>query len=161
MSEIITISISGQPVAKGRPQFVKATGIAITPKKTRAWEKDARQVARMQMSGRKPIEGPVQLTVIAFFVPSMSWPTWKQEAALNGQVVHTAKPDLDNLVKAAKDAMNGIVWLDDAQVASSSERKCYGDRPGVVITAQKLDLLPSQVKTRAAFTQFINSQKDK
>ncbi|MDI9559696.1 MAG: RusA family crossover junction endodeoxyribonuclease, partial [Pseudomonadota bacterium] len=46
-------------------------------------------------------------------------------------VDHTKKPDLDNLLKALKDAMTGIVWHDDAQIVSLSARKDYGDVPGI------------------------------
>lgn len=43
------------------------------------------------------------------------------------------KPDLDNLVKALKDALTGIVWKDDAQIVSLCARKTYGDRPAIYV----------------------------
>jgi len=37
-------------------------------------------------------------------------------AALAGEIAPTARPDLDNYIKAALDAINTIVVTDDAQV---------------------------------------------
>jgi len=39
----------------------------------------------------------------------------------------TKKPDLDKLVRGAIDAMNGILFHDDAQVVAISARKLYAD----------------------------------
>lgn len=36
-------------------------------------------------------------------------------------------PDLDNLVKAIKDASNGVVWYDDSQVVDERVSKYYAD----------------------------------
>ncbi|MGB1226457.1 MAG: RusA family crossover junction endodeoxyribonuclease [Poseidonibacter sp.] len=43
---------------------------------------------------------------------------------------HVFKPDLDNLVKATKDALNGLVYYDDAQVFSLTINKYFtSDNP--------------------------------
>lgn len=46
---------------------------------------------------------------------------------------HTKKPDIDKLLRALLDAMTGIVWADDSQVAFVVVNKVYAwnDRPGV------------------------------
>lgn len=57
------------------------------------------------------------------------------------RVPHEKKPDLDNLAKSVLDALNGIVWRDDAQVASLSMSKqiAAGDEcPGVLIRVGRL-----------------------
>ena len=36
-----------------------------------------------------------------------------------------SKPDLDNMVKAVGDAMNGIAYSDDSQIVSLKARKVY------------------------------------
>ncbi len=43
------------------------------------------------------------------------------------------RPDLDNLVKAVKDALNGVLWRDDSQVIELEAKKIYGNPPGVEI----------------------------
>jgi len=44
-------------------------------------------------------------------------------------VDHIQKPDLDNLEKSVKDALNGVAWLDDCQVVSVVKVKRWA-RPG-------------------------------
>jgi Holliday junction resolvase RusA-like endonuclease len=38
---------------------------------------------------------------------------------------HVSKPDCDNLEKAVKDSMSGIVWHDDSQVTKVEHEKVY------------------------------------
>lgn len=44
-------------------------------------------------------------------------------------VPHTKKPDLDNLVKFAKDCLNGVAWQDDSQVCELEAWKAYDEKP--------------------------------
>lgn len=36
------------------------------------------------------------------------------------------RPDIDNLEKAVLDALNGVAWRDDTQVACVAKEKSYG-----------------------------------
>lgn len=144
-----TIEIEGKPIGKARARVTK-TGIAFTPKKTANWESYARLKASEQMQSRVPTDKPVKLTVSAFFTPANSWPKWKLEQANKGVIAHTAKPDLDNIVKICKDSLNGVVWADDAQVVRVEATKSYSDVERVLISVTELDLIPQQVKTKEA-----------
>ena len=42
-------------------------------------------------------------------------------------------PDLDKLVRAALDALTGIVFGDDGQVCELYAHKLYGDGPGSLV----------------------------
>ena len=72
------------------------------------------------------IEGGVFLALAFYF----KWPRTRDK----WRVSHDSKPDLDNLVKQFKDAGNGFLWHDDAQVNLLFARKCYGDPPGILAT---------------------------
>lgn len=48
--------------------------------------------------------------------------TWKHRG-----LWHTTKPDLDKLARAVKDALTGVLWTDDAQVAQLLAEKSYAD----------------------------------
>jgi Holliday junction resolvase RusA-like endonuclease len=60
-----------------------------------------------------------------------------------GRLPHNKKPDLDNLVKAVKDALKGVTWDDDGRVFDSSQLKVYplpaGERPSVRVIVQAVE----------------------
>ena len=125
------------------------SGHAFTPAKTRKAERDIRMMARQAMAGRQPMTGPLRCRIEAVFKIASSWPRWKRNLALEGKVAHTSKPDGDNVAKLAKDACNGIVWLDDAQVVELAVCKQYGATPALRITVDRLPGICSQTRTRA------------
>ena len=136
----ITFTVPGEPVAKARARAVVRNGRVshFTPEKTARYENLVRLAAQQAMAGRSPIEGPVFLTVVATLGISVSWSLKKQRAAAVGEIRPTKKPDLDNILKAIKDGMNGVAWRDDAQVVQVVASKAYG-QPGVCVTVQEAD----------------------
>lgn len=70
-----------------------------------------------------PIAGAVVL-IAAFYMPRPKSMSMKVRQ-------HTKKPDLDKLVRALKDALKGVVWVDDSQVVSLSATKEYADNAPV------------------------------
>ena len=64
-------------------------------------------------------------------------PRPKSTPKRNVRPAHTKTPDIDKLLRAALDALTGVVWRDDAQVAEVSVRKmvaAYGEQTGVMVT---------------------------
>ena len=113
-------TIPGPPVGKERPRVTgKRT---FTPPRTRAYEEWTRLHARNARV--QPLEGPLKVTVTwAKQVPA-SWSKKRKAAALAGVYV-TGTPDLDNVVKAVSDALNGIAYADDALVAVLHASRVY------------------------------------
>lgn len=135
----MVVELAGVPAGKGRPRFVRATGHAYTPDKTRRYESDLRYAGQEAMKGRPPFAGPVRMTVEAFLPVPASWSEKKRRAALAGLVYPTSRPDLDNYEKAAADSLNEIVFRDDSQVvARGPGGKVYSDRPRLVVTITEL-----------------------
>lgn len=126
-----TFVIPGPPVAKGRPRFAMrgTKAIAYTPDKTKQWERDARLIINAVMNFRTPLEGAVDVE-FWFFMPKPK--KMKRQR-------HTIKPDIDNLIKNAFDAMNGIVFIDDAQITRITAFKEYSDDPRVVIHVSEIE----------------------
>ena len=126
-----TFVIPGKPVAKGRPRFamrgIKA--IAYTPDRTKQWEKAAKRIIKAVMKGGPPMEGPVYVCC-EIYMPKPKKMTRSH---------HTIKPDIDNFVKNAFDAMNGIVFIDDAQITRITAFKEYSDDPRVVIHVSEIE----------------------
>jgi Holliday junction resolvase RusA-like endonuclease len=145
--EAISFIIPGQPVAKGRPRFSTAGRFprAFTPAKTANYTAWCKSCAADAMAGRPLMTGPVWLSLNMYFETPSSWSKWKREAAITGAVRPTGKPDIDNVLKAIKDAMNGIVWKDDSQVVEVDCEKAYDAEPHVMVRVQELPQ-PSSAK---------------
>jgi len=58
--------------------------------------------------------------------------------AEQGLLWHTKRPDRTNLIKAAEDALNMVVWADDGQVCAGSATKRYSTRPRIEIMVTTL-----------------------
>lgn len=127
---MLEFTIPGEPTAKGRPRMTTIGGKprAFTPQKTRDAEETLKARA-MEFRPAEPFDGPIHLDVIFVLPVPKSWPKWKTEAAIDGSLRHTKKPDRDNLLKLLKDAFNGVFWLDDSQVDVGTCRKMYGAQP--------------------------------
>jgi len=115
---MIDVVIYGKPVSKGRPRFGKAKNgnmVAYTPFKTRKYEQEVKTLFQLAMYSKPMLEGAVKVTITAFF-KSKKKTGW-----------HTSRPDLDNIVKAILDSMNGIVVEDDSAVAQIVAFKKYDE----------------------------------
>lgn len=133
-SKYVVVELEGNPVGKGRPKFWK--GHAVTPPKTRSYENNLADAALRAMHHRAPLDGPLKVEVIAAFAVPKSWSKKKKAAALTGLIKPTGKPDIDNILKASADALNRVVWRDDAQVVIASISKRYSDRPRLRIEVE-------------------------
>lgn len=134
MDEIRFI-IPGTPVGKGRPKFARRGNFitAYTPEKTASYENLVKLYAAEAMQGRELITGPVEVRMFLFVTPPASWSNKKRINALNGGILPTSKPDLDNSAKLALDACNEICWKDDKQVVDLAVRKRYSETARAMI----------------------------
>ena len=151
-SESITIVVTGHPVAKGRGRAFTRPGGGIgmfTPKKTRRWEQDARDLARCDMYGRELYAGCLKIRISVDLAVPQSWPEWKRDAALDGRIAPSGRPDLDNVIKAAKDAFNGVVWVDDSQIVEVGAIKEYSAQPAVTIDVTPLNALSARISKKS------------
>lgn len=133
----IVITMDGIPAPKERARK-GARGQFYTPSKTRKRENDLGWLAKGAMRGRPIITGPVSVTILAVFPVPASWSRAKQAGALLGATHHTARPDADNVWKLATDAMNKIVFKDDAQACEVRVFKRYGEKPSLTIEVKEI-----------------------
>ena len=131
----ITFTVPGEPVAKGRARaFIRAGHIGHhTPEKTARYENLVSLACQQAMKGCPVFLESVSLIVSARMTIPASWSQKKQRAAAIGEIRPTKRPDLDNIVKAIKDGLNGVAWKDDSQVVMLRACKEYGE-PCVVVT---------------------------
>jgi len=133
---IVQFTVAGKPLAKGRVRFTKS-GHAFTPDRTVNFEGKLALAAQQAMNGRPPVEGAVAVTLEVLLPVAVSWPAKKREAALNGQLRPTGRPDLDNFAKML-DALNMVVWGDDSQIVELVVFKRYSDAPQLAITVDTI-----------------------
>ncbi|MDR5756484.1 RusA family crossover junction endodeoxyribonuclease [Caballeronia sp. LZ035] len=140
MPRTIKFTVAGQPVPKGRPRASRtATGVRMrTPEKTARYERKVKAFAINAMLGGKPIARPVRLKISIVVPIPASWSKPRREKARTGEICATKKPDADNVLKAINDAMNGVVYADDAQVIEIQLSKAYGDEPRVEVAVTEI-----------------------
>lgn len=131
----ISFTVPGEPVAKARARaFVRGGHVAhYTPEKTARYENLVKLAAQQAMEGLPPTLGPVSLSVMAFMGVAASWSQKKQKSAIDGHIAPTKRPDLDNVLKAIKDGLNGVAWKDDSQVVCVLASKHYSVAPRVEV----------------------------
>jgi Holliday junction resolvase RusA-like endonuclease len=118
---------------KGKRPFLQW----YTPKETVAYEERIKAIARRAWGDAEPSRRPIELQVTVHVEIPSSWSKWKAEGATRGEIAPTDDPDLDNIVKAVSDAMNGVVYADDAQVIAVDAVKLYAPQgsPGWIEVA--------------------------
>lgn len=116
----ISFTVPGQMSGKGRAKTGQG-GHHYTPAKTRSQEAIVRHYANEAMRNVARMKGPLRLLIHVYRHPPQSWSKKRKAAA----VWITGKPDWDNLGKLVSDAMNGIVYADDSQIADANVKRRY------------------------------------
>ena len=128
MTFAMTFTLEGTPTGKGRPKFARRGKFVstYTPLKTKNYEDRIREVAREAMGSSEPLDTPISACFYITMPVPASYSKKAKTACLLGVTRPTKKPDVDNIIKAFLDAMNGIVYLDDCQVVDLHAKKIYG-----------------------------------
>lgn len=135
----ILITIPGAARAKQRARVAVRGRFAsaYTPKETvnaEAWVKHC----AVEQAGQPCLEGPLSLAVEIVVAVAESWSNKRRLAALDGAIFPTGKPDIDNCFKLIADALNGVIWRDDAQIVSLRVTKRYGRAPCTILRVTAL-----------------------
>jgi Holliday junction resolvase RusA-like endonuclease len=129
-----------QVSGKGRPRFARQGTFVktYTDAKTLIYEKSIQTYAKQAMGSTSPLIGAVAAYLhIGIPIPP-SYSKTRQIACINGDERPTKKPDIDNIVKAVLDGMNGIVYLDDKQVVDLHLTKVYSSKEGIDIMVKEI-----------------------
>lgn len=138
MTVPVTIILLGEPVPFARSGH--NGGQHFTPAKQRntaaALRIEAQQVMLAANHEQAVFNEPLRMDLTAEFSIPASWPKRKRDAALAGEARPGKRPDIDNLYKLAADALNGVVYRDDALIVEARLRKVYSATPKIVVTVQ-------------------------
>lgn len=142
MSRVIDMIVLGEPVAKGRPRFVRKTGRAYTPSNTINYENLIKITYQSTYDGDKKIffekDTPLYMEVIAYLPIPSSVSKKVRQQMIDMEKRPTKKPDTDNIIKIVGDALNGIAYHDDSQIVSSHMDKYYAEEPRLRIIIKEV-----------------------
>lgn len=138
----VTFHVSGLPSPKG--SFTRMPNGAMLPagstasrKKGANWRNDIRYAAIEAMGDAIPSRRAIRL-MVEFQLP---YPVSSIRKWQFGWWPHIKQPDVDKLLRMLFDALTGIVWADDSQVAFVTCNKVYSwnGRPGAHIVVDFCD----------------------
>lgn len=122
--------VPGVPQTKGSarafmPKGARHPVITNDNPKNKGWAKtitlEAQRMARQM--GMQPTNGPVMLR-LTFYVP-------RPQRVRESGTPSTTRPDLDKMERSVLDALEGVFYLNDAQVCVLHSSKVYGEPVGV------------------------------
>lgn len=125
-------SIKMAPVAQGRPLFVRATGKAVDPTKSRNAKLLIKSVICTHFAPPELLSGALFVVVGSYILPPKL--NKKQtQLATEDKLAPLHKPDTDNYFKGVADACKGVVWTDDSLITDLYSFKRYSYHPRIVI----------------------------
>lgn len=128
----ITFEVPGEPRGKARPRF--SNGHAYTDSETRAYEKKIAAYYHKALGGfRWPDETFLRIKVTAYYPIPKSATKTAAAGMQSGRILPSRKPDIDNVLKAVLDALNGVAYKDDSRVVCVEAEKLYSMTPKLVI----------------------------
>ena len=145
---MIQFKILGIPQSKQSARFriaKKKTGksfiMSYQKKSVKDTERNIAFDVKSQLPrGFRPFDEPIAVEVLFVFAPLKSWSKKKIAQLESGEIIYKeTKPDLtDNLMKGLFDAMNGIVFSDDARICQVKSKKIFGFVPRTEVTFNTL-----------------------
>lgn len=139
---MITIQVQGEPFGKRRPRAHVIAGHA------RVHDDPANQLYELKVQNAYrqayPDHDPnqpffqkdeyIKIRIFAMFGIPKAFSKIKVQAAINGELRPTKRPDVDNIAKSCLDALShGILFHDDAQVVELMIHKYYSTNPQALI----------------------------
>jgi len=130
------VFVYGKIHGKGRPRFRRIGNFVstYTDRTTTEYEKLIAACYKEYIETNPDertvfMDEAVRLNIKATFEMPKSW--HKNKRAEMAGKPHTTKPDGDNLIKVIADALNGIAYTDDKQIAIMRVEKRWGENEGL------------------------------
>ena len=105
------------------------------PPKVKNFKRILRSLAVDQYA-RPPLLGPLSVSLTFYRPVQKSISQSERERRLSNESKPVVKPDTDNYIKSTLDALNGILWHDDAQIVKITGEKRYSDRPKITVSVK-------------------------
>lgn len=152
MSNVVELTILGEPMGKQRPRFSTYNGFVRThtPKETANYESMVVFEYKQKYENMVfCVNDEIKVVIEAYFqIPKGHYKFHKRtntidldksgEMMKSGLVRPTKKPDTDNIAKIILDSLNGIAYPDDSQVVDLQVKKIYAEQPRVVVYMESI-----------------------
>lgn len=139
----VVFRVYGLPVAQGSKSAIRRGDRVVVVEGSRATLRPWRAAIAAEAAELLPLPlaGPVSLR-LTFTLPrpKSHYRTGARAGELReaAPAYHSTRPDGDKLARAVLDALAGVAYLDDGQVARLEVRKLFGERPGVTVELEAL-----------------------
>src|SRR5262245_16827506 len=149
----VEFTVLGEPISQGSLRSLGAGRPTIASNRDRLdpWRQAVAAAAQKAMTFRgddgtsgylPPLTGPLELRATFVFArPKSHYRTGRHAGELKASAPAfcATRPDLDKLLRAIGDALTGIVWRDDAQVAAIVRAEKHYGAPCARIAVEELD----------------------
>lgn len=140
---MIKFKYHGEAVGKGRPRVSRRGNYVhtYTPEKTRVFEEAIRFEFMASNSDAMPVypkDKPLKAKVIIGVSIPKSYSKKKYALCRDRVLTPAKKPDIDNILKAIFDSLNGYGFEDDSQIVKVYAEKYYSEEPFVEVEIDEL-----------------------
>jgi Holliday junction resolvase RusA-like endonuclease len=146
MGRLVEVFVPGEPAPGGSKRAFVVNGRAVVKDDCRRngpWRDRVASFAREAHPG-PPLEGPLALTMTFVLArPKGHYGAGRHSGRVRPSApAHpTVKPDTTKLVRAAEDALTGVLWRDDTQIVRQTAAKryaCPGEAPGLRLAVEEV-----------------------
>lgn len=123
-----------RPRATGRGKFIRM----YDPPKTAKFKRELKQLAMLEMRGKSKFDSAISVKIKFFRRVQKSISNAEHSRRLSGAHRPIVKPDLDNYIKGTLDALNDVIWTDDAIIVELNTSKWYSDNPRIEIEVKEV-----------------------
>ena len=142
---MVAFTVPGVPVPQGSKSAFVVKGRAVIAEQNRGKLKPYRALvaerAAEAYTGCELMTGPVRVRLqLVFPRPKAHFVADDpgRELKTSAPVYHATRPDAEKVARAISDALTGIVFRDDCQVAVYEIEKLYGTQPRAIIGVDEL-----------------------
>jgi crossover junction endodeoxyribonuclease RusA len=134
-----TFQVLGHPAPKGSVAFTRGNYARHDSPRLGAWTAAVKSSA-LELGTQCPWfeTGPVRVAIVFLLPMGVTWKT-KRKVAMH-HAFHAQSPDIDKLFRSTLDAMTGVCFVDDSQVAEieGTKRWAPAEEAGAHITVTGL-----------------------
>lgn len=127
----IKFIVPGQPQEKQRPRWSKTR--MYSPIETVNYETYVKEMFVINYPDFIPLEGPLKMIITAWVMIPKSTSKKKAKFMAERIIIPEKKPDHDNITKIVSDALEGLAYKNDSQIATCIFHKWYSHQPKLEI----------------------------